>query len=336
MNIPRPRSALVCALGCALLLAGCGGRQSVLDPHSKPTRQIEHLWWGMLAAATVVVAGALVLLAIAWRRRTTEGLPVIGKDDAVSLRLVILFGIAIPVVALSVLFWVADLEVGRAVEAPAPGSAQMRMTVIGHQWFWEVRYPGTGAVSANEIHIPTRTRIDVLLESTDVIHSFWVPALNKKVDMLPGHPNHILLYADRPGIYRGQCAEFCGLQHANMALEVFADPPARFRTWLANESRPALAPATAEASEGRTLFMSQQCASCHEIRGGTAAGMIGPDLTHMGSRTTLAGLTIPNTPARLAAWIDNPQSIKPGAKMPGLGLTRPQTQALVTYLEGLK
>ena len=315
--------------GASLLLTGCGGKQSVLDPHSKPARQIVHLWWGMLAAAVVVFAGALVLLFIAWRRRDREGLPVLGKDEGVSTGMVVAFGIVIPVLALSVLFWVSDLEVGKTVEAPAAKDSQMRMTVIGHQWWWEARYPGTTAVTANEIHIPTNTRIDVLLESTDVIHSFWVPALNKKMDMLPGHPNHLLLYSNRARVFRGQCAEFCGLQHANMSLEVVAQPPAQFRAWLANEAKPASAPASPE-------FMSEQCASCHTIRGTAARGTIGPDLTHVGGRKTLAGLTIPNDPAHMAQWISNPQGIKPGARMPGLGLSPQEVRRLVTFLEGLR
>jgi cytochrome c oxidase subunit II len=321
------RAALLA--GASLLLAGCGGKQSVLDPHSKPTHQIVHLWWGMLAAAGVVFGGALVLLFIAWRRRNREGLPVVGKDEGVSTGMVVGFGIVIPVLALSVLFWVSDLEVGKTVEAPGAGSAQMQLTVIGHQWWWEARYPGTAAVTANEIHIPTKTRIDVLLESTDVIHSFWVPALNKKVDTVPGHPNHMLLYADRAGVFRGQCAEFCGLQHANMSLEVVAQPPAQFRAWLANEARPAAAPPSPE-------FMSEQCASCHTIRGTPARGTIGPDLTHVGSRRTLAGLAIPNDPAHLSKWIANPQSVKPGARMPGLGLSPQDVRTLTSFLEGLR
>src|SRR4051812_25606428 len=198
----------------------------------------------MLAAAGVVFGGALLLLLIAWLRRNREGLPLVGKDESVSTGMVVGFGIVIPVLALATLFWVSDIGVGQTVEAPAPGSTQMRLTVIGHQWWWEARYPGTQAVTANEIHIPTNTRIDVLLKSPDVIHSFWVPALNKKVDMVPGHPNHMLLFSNRPGVFRGQCAEFCGLQHANMSLEVVAQPPAQFRAWLANEAKPAAAPAS--------------------------------------------------------------------------------------------
>jgi cytochrome c oxidase subunit II len=152
------------------------------------------------------------------------------------------------------------------------------------------------------------------------------------VDTIPGHPSRMLLYADRPGAYRGQCAEFCGLQHANMAMEVVAQPPDQFRAWLANEAKPA----AAAAGPGEQAFMSEQCASCHTIRGTAARGTIGPDLTHVGGRTSLAGLTTPNDPAHMAQWIANPQSVKPGARMPGLGLTPQEVRDLVSYLESLK
>jgi cytochrome c oxidase subunit 2 len=208
----------------------------------------------------------------------------------------------------------------------------MTVEVIGHQWWWEVRYPGTNAITANEIHIPVRTRVNVLALSADVIHSFWVPQLARKIDMIPGRNNRILLYASQPGVYRGQCAEFCGLQHANMALEVVAQTPGAYRSWLSSMSAAA---AGTSGAAGARLFTTLQCASCHEIRGTSAHGRVGPDLTHLASRRTLAGATIPNTPAELAAWIQNPQAIKPGVLMPDLGLSSAQVAQLVTYLESL-
>jgi cytochrome c oxidase subunit II len=329
-------AGLVCTL---LLLAGCGqteGRQSTLHAGSDQTRKIIHLWWGMLAAAAVVFAGALLLLAIAYRRRTRTGLPGVGEDEDVSTGLVVAFGIVIPVVCLVILFFIADIGVVNATSSPKPGTTKLTISVVGHQWFWEVRYPGSKAVTANEIHIPAKTPVEVQLSSADVIHSFWVPELNKKVDMIPGHPNTIGLYADRVGVYRGQCAEFCGLQHANMAMAVYADPPGKFRAWLANMSKPLAPPASPQAKAGEQVFLSQQCESCHTIRGTTAVGRIGPDLTHLMTRRSLAALTIPNTKAYLGAWIRDPQHIKPGNKMPGLNLTSQQFQQLQAFLEGLK
>jgi cytochrome c oxidase subunit 2 len=326
-------------LGAVLLLAGCGqsqGRQSTLHAASDQSRKIMHLWWGMLVAAAVVFGGALLLLAIAYRRRTREGLPGVGKDEDVSTGLVVAFGVLIPVTCLLILFFIADIGVVNATSSPKPGQTRMNISVVGHQWFWEVRYPGTTAVTANEIHIPVKTPVNVRLTSADVVHSFWVPELNKKVDMLPGHPNRLLLYADRVGVYRGQCAEFCGLQHAHMSMAVYADPPAKFKAWLANMSRPLAPPTSPQAKAGEQVFLTQQCASCHTIRGTAAQGTIGPDLTHLQTRRTLAALTIPNDTAHLAGWIANPQAVKPGNKMPALDLTGAQFQQLMTFLQGLK
>lgn len=295
------------------------------------------LWWWMLAAAVTVFLGALAMLVIAWLRRGTPGLPLFGQRESIAEGMVLLFGIGIPAVALVVLFGVSDVYLVGQTSPPDPRSTAMTIDVIGHQWWWEVRYPRTGAVTANEIHIPIDTRVNVVARTADVIHSFWIPALNRKVDMVPGRQNRILLYATRTGRYRGQCSQFCGVQHANMAIEVFAQTPAAFRAWLQNVSAPArVRPAAAQAGAGGRLFMSGQCASCHRIAGTTAQGTIGPDLTHLASRSTLASLTIPNTPAELAAWISNPQAIKPGDRMPDLGLSRAQVAELVAYLDSLR
>ena len=239
-------------------------------------------------------------------------------------------------VVLSLLFVWSDIFVLRSTAAPKPGSTQMNLEVVGHQWFWEVRYPGTKAVTANEIHIPTRTRVNLAGTTADVIHSFWVPELNRKTDLVPGHPNRILLEADRPGAYRGQCAEFCGLQHAHMAMWVYAEPPEKFRAWLANMAKPAKAPAGAEARRGQRVFLSTACAHCHTIRGTNAQGRIGPDLTHLGTRTTLAALVLPNNRAALEEWLRDPQHVKPGNRMPRVPLSDADYRALATYLESLR
>ena len=304
--------------------------QSVLHPHSSPAHDISTLWWGMLAAAVVVFAGVLVLIGLSVVRRRTEGFPALGNDEKKMTGLIVAFGIAIPVLTLSVLFFIADIGVVKATDAPAKGQTKLTIEVVARQWFWEVRYPGSGAVSANEIHIPARTPVNVVVSSPDVIHSFWVPELNKKVDAIPGHPNSLYLYADEPGIYRGQCAEFCGLQHAKMAMAVYADPPARFKTWLANQAKPAA------AAPGFAVFMRNQCGSCHTLRGTAARGAIGPDLTHVMTRHTLAALTIPNDPQHLAAWIRDPQRFKPGNKMPGLQISDVDMQKLTAFLRGLR
>jgi cytochrome c oxidase subunit II len=323
------------ALALALALGGCG-KQSTLDPESHPAREIATLWWGMLAAATVVFVGAVALLVIAAIRRETPGLPLLGERENAATGLVLVFGIAIPAVVLITLFGLANIGVLKATEAPKASTTRMTVEVIGHQWFWEVRYPGTAAVTANEIHIPARTRVNLVAKTADVIHSFWVPQLNRKIDMVPGHPNRILLYADKRGRYRGQCAEFCGPQHAHMANYVFADPPAKFSAWLRNMASPRRKPTAPIARRGERVFLTNQCASCHTIRGTPAKGAIGPDLTHLASRTTLAALAIPNNTAQLGTWIADPQHIKPGNKMPGLALRPTEFQDLLAYLETLK
>ncbi|MFN2617579.1 MAG: cytochrome c oxidase subunit II [Thermoleophilaceae bacterium] len=329
------RARLAASLALALVVAGCG-EQSPLDPVSKPAREVAQLWWWMLGAATVVFAGAVFLLFLAWRQRGREGLPLVGKRKGAELGLVIGFGVVIPTSVLIVLFALANIVVLKDTEAPKASTTSLTVDVTGRQWFWKVRYPGTAAVTANEVHIPARTRVNLVGRTEDVIHSIWVPRLNRKIDTIPGKSNRVLLYADRPGRYRGQCAEFCGLQHAHMSMYVFADPPERFRAWLANMKRSRPRPATAAARLGESAFLSEQCASCHTIRGTRARGNIGPDLTHLRSRSTLAGLTIPNRRDYLARWIRDPQHFKPGNKMPALGLSGTEIAALVVYLEGLR
>ncbi|MBA3421852.1 MAG: cytochrome c oxidase subunit II [Thermoleophilaceae bacterium] len=318
----------------ALALGGCG-QQSTLDPHSEPARQIATLWWVMLVVSVIVFAGTCYLLVLAWWHPERTGLPLIGDRPRALDATVVAFGIAVPAVSLIALFVYANVSVAQHTEPPAPAETAMTIEVTGSQWWWQVRYPGTTAITANEIHIPVKTRVSIVTQATDVIHSFWVPQLNRKVDSLPGQPNRVEIYADEPGRYRGQCAEFCGIQHAQMGLAVYADTPERFRAWLDNMARPRRAPPTPLARKGEQVF-SQQCASCHTIRGTTARGQVGPDLTHLKSRETLGALTIPNRKGYLAGWVLDPQTMKEGTKMPALDLTGPELQALVEYMERLR
>src|SRR3954447_14962302 len=330
------RSAGAALVACGLLLAGCGGGngQSTLDPDSDSSHRIANLWWGRRVAAVIVFAGALALIILSRVRRDREGFPMLGTEEKKLDSLVVAFGIVVPVLSLTALFFIADIGVLRATDAPAKGQTKMTISVDARQWFWDVRYPGSRAVTANEIHIPVGVPIKAVLTSPDVIHSFWVPELNKKVDAVPGHPNSLFLEARKPGVFRGQCAEFCGLQHAKMSLRVYADPPARFRAWLANEAKPVAA--GTQQSPGFQAFTNHQCASCHTLRGTSAHGRIGPDLTHLMTRKSLAALTIPNPRGYLGAWILDPQQFKPGNKMPGLKLSGPDLKQLVDFLERLK
>jgi cytochrome c oxidase subunit 2 len=252
------------------------------------------------------------------------------------MALVIAFGIVIPITVNVGVFVVANFFVIKDTEAPAAATTPLTIRVVGRQWFWEVRYPGTQAVTANEIHIPVRTRVNVVATTGDVIHSFWVPELNRKIDMIPGRDNRVLLYADRPGRYRGQCAEFCGIQHAHMAMYVYAQTRRDYQRWLSSQRAGVRRPTTSQQQAGQNAFFDDQCASCHTLRGTGASGQVGPDLTHVGSRTTLAALMLPNTPAALARWLRDPQGVKPGTRMPDLGLSDSDVGSLTAYLESLK
>lgn len=211
----------------------------------------------------------------------------------------------------------------------------LKVEVIGHQFWWEVRYPGTDVVTANEVHIPVGRDVEITLRSDDVIHSFWVPSLAGKTDMIPGRTNHQVLRADSAGTFRGQCAEFCGVEHAKMAFVVVAQPPDQFAAWMRDQGQPAAEP-SGQAAAGRDLFMNQPCAGCHTVRGTPATGSVGPDLTHLASRPELGALTFANTPQNLSRWITNAQAMKPGSLMPPIQLTPQQTAQIVAYLEQLK
>jgi cytochrome c oxidase subunit 2 len=279
-------------------------------------------WWVLfgLAAAVYVVVAAFVVRGL--------GRPVAVPQQ----RLILIGGVLVPAVILSVV-GVETVQATRAVFADTTGHAQI--VVTGRQYWWEVRYPDDGVVTANEIHIPVGRPVEVDLDAGDVIHSLWVPQLAPKVDMIPGQTNHIRLEADRPGTYRGQCAEFCGVEHGLMAFVVVAQEPARFDRWLAQRRPPPPEPTDPKASEGEEVFMEQPCAGCHTIAGTDAAGGEGPDLTDVGSRASLGAGAIENTPANLRRWIRNSQGIKPGNLMPPFEISDHDLAALATYLEQL-
>jgi cytochrome c oxidase subunit II len=321
-----PLKRLVTLAPLAVVLAGCGSKQDSLAPKSPQAHAIATLWWIMLAGSALGLAVIVGLLIASWFKRGERG-----RDRPGTITVLVL-GIATPILVLVALFAYSDIFLIRGTSPPSASAAiaenAVSVNVIGHQFWWEVRYPGTTAITANEIHIPVRTTVVVSVRSRDVIHSFWVPQLNRKIDVFPDQVNRVELYADRPGRYRGQCAEFCGLQHAHMGFYVFAEPRAAFDRWLAAQSRQATKPAPA-------LFMDK-CSSCHAIRGTDATSHVGPDLTHVASRTSLASLTIPNTAAHMRQWLAQTQHVKPGALMPQVDLTSAEVSRLTAYLESLK
>jgi cytochrome c oxidase subunit 2 len=291
----------------------------------------------------------MVLLAIGlWRRRTARGQHMQGEADSMPAVVpsdqpgalpgaptawVVGGGIIMPVIVLTLTYGLTLA----AMRAQANQKAEeVVIEVIGRQWWWEVRYPADNVITANEIHIPAGQPVALQLTSADVIHSFWVPELNGKLDLNPNQTNTLILQADQPGEYRGQCAEFCGIQHAKMALLVIAHEPAEYAAWISAQQQDAAAPADEAAEFGQQVLLGSACVYCHTIRGTNASGVLGPDLTHLASRRTLAAATIPNTRGHLAGWIVDPQGIKPGNQMPPTDLGADELQALLAYLESLR
>ena len=241
--------------------------------------------------------------------------------------------------AILFVFLIFDVSVGRTITTN-PGNGALQIRVTGHQWWWEVQYrdslPKNWVTTANEIHIPVGRPVVFELRSTDVIHSFWPPNLSPKRDQIPGDENSLWFQADSVGVFRGLCAEFCGHEHAKMGFLVFAESPENFARWLARERDTAATPTDSLAQRGREVFLGSSCVMCHAIAGTPAGSRIGPDLTHLAGRQTLAAGTLPNTRSNLTGWIVDPQAIKPGAKMPPNQLNGPDLLALVAYLESLR
>jgi cytochrome c oxidase subunit 2 len=333
--IPLPiptRSPRPDAIGL-LLLAGCGGGSpSTLDPHGAGAARVAHLWWILfwISAGVVAFVSALVVVG-ALRRRS--GQPDPNTEPRWALRLVLWGGAIVPIFILTIV-WVLTLRDLRAQSEPI-GRSSLTVEVIGHRWWWEIRYPSLGIVTANDVHIPVGEPVTLRLQTIDVLHSFWVPQLAGKTDMISGRTTIMSLEADRPGVYRGQCAEYCGVQHANMIFFVVADRRADFDSWAANEAQPATDPADPLAERGREVFLEQPCTACHAVRGTEANAAIGPDLTHFAGRRTIGAGVAPNTRGYLAGWIEDSQTLKPGNLMPPVHLSADDLTALIAYLESL-
>jgi cytochrome c oxidase subunit II len=296
--------------------------------------RIAGLWWIFFALLIAVYLLVLVALVVALARRRSGP----GGDERRAGRVVSIAVGATVVVLLALLG--GSIATGRGLEMLGEAGDPLTVEVIGHQWWWELHYqdqdPSQMVIGANELHLPVGRSVQLKLKSQDVIHSFWVPALHGKRDLIPGYTNVITLRADRPGVYAGRCAEFCGLQHANMALTVVADEPAAFQAWLTAQRAPAAAPATAAATHGREVFLQSACPLCHNVMGTDAFGMLAPDLTHVGSRRAIAAGALHNDPAALERWLHDPQVVKPGNQMPIVPLPDADRRDLVAFLEGLK
>ena len=295
------------------------------------------LQWGLIAVSAVVFVSvtAALLLGISRRRAPLAAGELAVPSDQGGLRWIAV-GVALTVVALAACAAWTVITL-RATAAPA-AAADLTLQVTAAQWWWDVRYRDKDQPSAftvaNEVHIPVGRPVRVELASRDVIHSFWFPQLAGKIDAIPGRTNILWLQADRPGTYRGQCMEFCGAQHAHMAMVLVADSPQAYAEWRARQLAPARA-AQGRLAEGEATFTAH-CAACHTVRGTPAGGILGPDLTHLMSRRWIAAGLLPNTPENLAAWIADPQRIKPGTRMPAPVLSPQETQAVLAWLGTLE
>jgi cytochrome c oxidase subunit 2 len=329
----RGRAALAGVATGVMLTASCSGSHHVLDPKGAQAKSIAFIAWFMFASAAAVTLLVYVTLGrgLSRRRRTNRR----GAERRFLLNeqtWVVAGGVVLPAVFIVVL-----TGMSMHVLRNQPASGALNVTVIGHQYWWEVDYPDLHVTTANELHIPEGRDVNVTLKSDDVIHSFWVPELAGKIDMIPGQTNHLTLHANRTGRFRGQCAEFCGLQHANMIFFVTADAAGDFDRWVDGQRGPASTPvADSVEASGEKAFMELPCASCHTIQGTGADGTRGPDLTHFASRDTLGAGVAPNNRGYLGGWIADAQSTKPGSLMPPVAMSPEQLNALIAYLESLR
>ena len=319
--------------GLLVLLAGCNPEQSAFAPAGAEAERIDALFRIMTAGGVLILIGVILLSAVA----------MYGDEALRSLlsseRFVTGAGIVFPVIVLSVLLVYGFVILGAGASAP-PSDGGLRFVVRGEQWWWRVTYvdaDGNSFESANELHVPVGQPVRLELTSADVIHSFWAPRLAGKLDMIPGRTNVLTLTATEEGVSRGQCAEYCGGAHALMSFYVVAQTAEEFRTWVAKESRPAVEHGSEAVTRGKQLFLQSGCGACHTVRGTTAAGVIGPDLTHVGSRLSLAAGTLRTSAGAFSEWVVNNQHIKPDNKMPPFNIfTRTQLEDLALYLESLE
>jgi cytochrome c oxidase subunit 2 len=323
----------------AFALSACASETAVFSRSGQPASDETTLGllFGAIGIAVLAVTIGLLALGLLRRRKSASSTDITREGHGA--RWIVIGGVVTPAIVLVTLFFFVLTTLSSTAQPPKTNLAGS-FAIIGHRWWWEVqRVDAAGRqqfVTANEIHIPVGRPVRIDLSSADVIHSFWVPALAGKTDLIPGQVNHAWIEAREPGVYVAQCAEYCGMQHAHMAMRVVAEDDAHFQTWLANQTADAAIPVTAAAREGQDVFLSHPCAVCHQIRGTPAGGIVGPDLTHLATRRTIGAGALPNTAGNLAGWIANSQSIKPGNVMPAMNLESKDLQALVDYLRTLK
>lgn len=343
------RVPAITAIGSLAMLAGCESVQSTWQSSGPAAERITHLSVFMTVLFLVVTVVMWILVAWAFYRRRgslEEHAPIDAGGGQIWIAI---GGVAVPLLILTLLFvlglqLLTDFPIHgmhHAGSTVMAASMKPEIRITGHQWWWEVEYLNDDLpkqfTTANEIHLPVGRPVNIELETKDVMHSFWIPALHGKVDLIPGMKNYIRIEASRPGNYTGQCAEFCGAEHAMMRLLAVAQEPDEYEAWLEGQRKVAMDPASAEAESGKQIFLAGPCSMCHTVRGTTAGGTVAPDLTHIGSRQMIAANCFPNNDAYLEAWITHAQSLKPEAQMPNLTqFSGVELQDLVQYLRQLQ
>jgi cytochrome c oxidase subunit 2 len=340
-RLAQARQSTCATATCALLLlAACNGTTSYMDATGAAGRREATLGWWLTGIASAVVLGVCVaiVLGIA-RRRADDAADSLPARREISSGLAWIYvGTAITLVILLVTFTGTMVTLNAASRPRVTPS--LTLDVTGHQWWWEIRYRDAANAdlaftTANEIHLPIGTPVRVRLQTADVIHSFWLPQIAGKMDLIPGQVNEMWVQAERPGVSRGMCGEYCGLQHAEMALVVTAESPQQFARWAAHARSPAVAPVTADAQVGRVVFV-RSCGACHTVAGTEAMGHVGPELTHFATRATIGAGALANSPANLASWITAAPRVKEGARMPAIPLDAEQLRSVIAYLETLR
>ena len=335
----------VCQCLLVLCLSSCGGIHNAVNPAGPHAESLSRLWWLFFTVSTIVFVLVLIAVLLAVRNRTVEPqvqtTPILepSPEHERRRRNIVLVAVTITVIILFMLM-IASFSAGRSLTADLPQKKGLTIELTGHQWWWEVRYddvdPSNIFTTANEIHIPVGVPVLFNLKAADVIHSFWVPNLGGKKDLIPGKNNFMWYQADKPGVYRGQCAEYCGLQHAKMALWVVAEPQEQFNAWRQNQTQGSVLPASDTQKRGQQVFLTSTCVMCHTINGTPAGSNIGPNLTHVASRTMIGAASLTNTREHLTQWIKDSQTVKPGNKMPPNSFSEQDLQALLDYIQSLK
>jgi cytochrome c oxidase subunit II len=345
MRFGRHDIGVIAGLLGALALAGCESAMTSIEPAGPQSGTIMRLFWPMVGVLTGVYLVTVLALVPALNRsrrreRQEEAGTLAVADEAAERRARNLVAGAV-IVTIVILFGivVADFMTTRSLNEIAVAKG-LRIRVIGHQWWWEAHYqdstPSLAVQTANELHIPVGRPVLLSMTSGDVIHSFWIPELNGKKDLIPGYTNDLWIQADRPGVFEGQCGEFCGMQHAKMRLSVIAEPPEKYDEWIRAQRAEADTATDSAVTRGREVFLAGTCPMCHRVAGTSAGAVNGPDLTHVASRRTLAAGSLPNTRGALAGWILNPSGVKPGVRMPPNSMKSGDLDALLTYLQSLK